>query len=634
MMRAWHTIVSMALLAAGPVSAQVVVQPGADLEAAIVAGRGGPRPLVVELAAGRHVLRRPLVLTAADSGLTLQGPGSGDAIVVGAVSLDVWKPVAGQDGLFEAPLPEALRTRPPRHLFRDGRMLPRARTPNAGWLESPGVLATQPPFTLAIPSRHPVAGWELDDGIWIVGLQKWSGFRLPVHGIDAAANAIRLDGTLPKDRQEKLNRFWIENDPAAVDVAGEWRVDPVRGMVQLLCAAGQPPPAGSVTAPMMSELVRLEGCRDVTVRKIRFREADDDLPAVGEVDVQAAIARRGAVRLVAARNVTIDACEFTAVGGYAIDLGRGSQECRVTRCELSHLGAGGVRIGETSVEREPAAEVGRHVVEGCRIHDYGRSHRAAVGLIVLQAAHNRLTDNEIHHGGYTAVSVGWTWGYEDSPCHHNLVEGNHLHHVGDDHLSDMGGVYLLGPQPGTVVRRNRIHDIACHDYGGWGLYTDEGSSGILLEENVVWNCQSAGFHQHYGRDNTVRSNLIVDCGEGGVRRSRDEPHRSFTFERNVVVCRTPRFVSGNWKHGDTVLRDNLYFSPAKEAASWNGISFADWQAAGHDAGSRFADPMLVDAARPDLGLRADSPAFAMGIRIPAVASAGPGVPPRADVSGD
>ena len=203
-----------------------------------------------------------------------------------------------------------------------------------------------------------------------------------------------------------------------------------------------------------------------------------------------------------------------------------------------------------------------------------------------------------------------------------MIEINHVHvhDLGQGRLSDMGGISTLGPQPGTVIRNNLFHDIRSYDYGGWGLYTDEGSTGIVLENNVVYRCKSAGFHQHYGRDNVVRNNLLAFNTEHAVMRTRAEDHRAFWFTNNVVIADSGTLLGSNWSGtSDNFISDrNLWFDPRNGTAaakySFAGKSWSDWQARGQDVNSRLADPLLVDAAHPDLGLRPESPAFALGFR--------------------
>src|SRR5206468_2907131 len=163
---------------------------------------------------------------------------------------------------------------------------------------------------------------------------------------------------------------------------------------------------------------------------------------------------------------------------------------------------------------------------------------------------------------------------------------NHMHDIGQGLLSDMGAVYTLGPQPGTVVRNNLIHDVTSFSYGGWGLYTDEGSTGIVLEDNLVYRCKSARFHQHYGRDNVTRNNIFAFGMENQLMRTRDEEHNSFFFTNNIVYFDSGTLLGSSWKNDRFVMDHNFYFDTRNRtnpaALNFSGASSGQWRARGHD----------------------------------------------------
>jgi len=321
-------------------------------------------------------------------------------------------------------------------------------------------------------------------------------------------------------------------------------------------------------------------------------------------------------------------CVFENLGGYALELGQGAQQWTVSGCEIRGSGAGGIRIGEPN-ERQPdafAACRGHRILDN-HLHQLGRIFAPAVGIIVFQSGQNHIAHNEINDLYYTAISVGWNWGYQETPCRENLIEFNHLHHIGQGRLSDMGGIYTLGIQKGTVLRNNLIHDVTSYDYGGWGLYPDEGSTGILLESNVVFHCKSSGFHQHYGRENTVRNNIFAFNVENQLMRTRDEDHTSFFFTNNIVYFDTGRLLGSSWKNNRFVIDQNVYFD-ARAGLDATKMDFAggtweQWRARGHDSNSVIADPLFVDAAKRDFRLKPESPAFKLGFQAPDVRTVGP-----------
>ena len=110
------------------------------------------------------------------------------------------------------------------------------------------------------------------------------------------------------------------------------------------------------------------------------------------------------------------------------------------------------------------------------------------------------------------------------------------------------------------------------------MYNDEGSTGIVWENNLVHDTQSAGYHQHYGRGNIVRNNIIAFGAEEHVRYCRPEDFFAFAFERNIVLLGEGRLfmhVDKNWDNGRVFLNDNVYWKPGGEIAEFAGNTWAE-----------------------------------------------------------
>ncbi len=207
------------------------------------------------------------------------------------------------------------------------------------------------------------------------------------------------------------------------------------------------------------------------------------------------------------------------------------------------------------------------------------------------------------------------WGYAGCRSYGNVVEYNHVHDIGQGMLSDMGGLYTLGVGTGTRVRHNVFHDVNCREYGGWGIYTDEGSTDVLMEGNLIYRCNSAPFHQHYGRDNVLRNNILALGRLGQIERTEIETHNSFTVERNIIYFTEGPVLGRQWDTPSATFRDNLYYNPETNRLDFGGgRSFAKWQALGQDEGSLVADPMLRDPGHGDFRMKKGSAAERIDFR--------------------
>jgi parallel beta-helix repeat protein len=282
---------------------------------------------------------------------------------------------------------------------------------------------------------------------------------------------------------------------------------------------------------------------------------------------------------------------------------------RVERCTMRDLAAGGVKIA-------PGCE--RNTVADCRISHGARVYLGADAVLIGDAGGNQVVHNEIDHFYHVGVSAGWVWGYGPSKAFGNVIEYNHIHDIGQGVLSDLAGIYTLGPSPGTRIRFNRIHDIRRRGYGAFGIYLDEATSSVLVENNLVYRCQSGGFQLTSGKDNVIRNNIFAHNEELWVHRVMTEPHFQADFERNVVALTGGHVLrnqeAGAWGPENTRFARNVYFDVSRHPLDFDGKSLEAWRGLGMDAGSLVADPQFVDPGHDNFRLAPGSPAFQVGFQ--------------------
>ncbi len=599
---------------------------------------GIKQPIVVRVHEGMYFLNEPLVFTPEDSGtesypITYAAVPGQRPVISGGRVLRGWRESAvGSCRAWAVDIPEVKAGEWNfTSLYVNGQRRSRTRLPKQGYYRFTGLPGVKPdaPWsqgqTEATFAPGEIKAWEHLKDVEVVALHLWTESRMPIAAVDEPNKLVKFAKKsvfkMSEDFGPKPGRYYVENVFDALNEPGLWYLNRESGVLYYAPLPGESIEATEIAAPRIAGLMHLAGknaegqqVHDLHFAGLTFRHTQYFRPADAAGDAQADHLVPGLLLWQGARNCSLRGCTVENCDGYAIELIDGSSNNRIVGSVLRDLGAGGVKLNH-----------GTHhnTVSDCEIGPGGQIHLAAVGIWVGQSSYNQIVHNHVHDFYYTGISVGWSWGYAASSANHNAVEYNHIHDLGKGVLSDMGGIYTLGVSPGTTLRYNRIHDVYAFSYGGWGIYPDEGTSEMVIENNIVYRTKTGGFHQHYGRENIVRNNIFAFSKLHQLQRTRQEDHISFTFERNIVYWDQGPLLNENWTNDKFKMNHNLYWRTDGKPIEFGKASLADWRKRGNDADSVIADPLFVDPNNGDFRLKPESPALKLGFKPIDASSVGP-----------
>ncbi len=536
----------------------------------------------------------------------------------------------------------------PRSLFGASGALPATRYPETGYFT---VKAPAPEddlwteddtpwsFTLgqrsfyADPADLGVAFRNPED-VQVRILHYWHDELMYVTSLDRETGKIGLSRPSSM-RIRDIDRYYFENVFEALNAPGEWYLDRETHTLYYVPRTGERADTLTLYAPVTERLLEIDGASGVCFEGIRFTETDWSVPVPGEWEsgwraeydidaLQAALDVRGVVEVTRAENVWFDRCEWVSLGASALKFLKGVHRSGVENSVFREIAATAVFIGGDNLPAEDPACTADITVLNNLISGYGRRFFCAIGVHVTYCLRAEIAHNEISDGYYTAISCGWIWGYDYHLTREISIKDNLIYNIGQGWLSDMGGVYMLGAQPGTVLSGNVIHNVAADPgeggYGGWGIYLDEGSSRMTVEKNLVYCCGSESFNIHYGEGNVIRNNIGALSGEGqvSVGSRGEEPHATAYYYDNIFLTdggapiyiymlHTAHFYDNGNLFWDLSKGDSLSF-----ATDGGGtlLSLSEAKRQGFLHNETVADPLFRDPRRYDFALAEDSPAFA------------------------
>ncbi len=520
--------------------------------ALIIAGEtietGTDNQVTIWLADGIYPVMEPLVfnpLRIANSSFSVVFKAEKDAnpVISGGVEITNW--TKNHEGLWEAQWPENLNPAlGVRELFVDGNRAVRARFPNKDYLNVKKAGADRRTNFFFEIGDFPIP--KIVKDVELVLLHDWSISRIALKNINSDENQLfavdsigaKNPGFFNIDNWEANPRYYLDNAPEFLDADYEWIYLAAEKKFLLKLPGDLNPQKVKIHVPVSRGLLKFNGneyhpVKNIQFEGITFQYSAWEIPEQGYCGIQACHfdprpLREGwdvvpaAVHAMWTENIGFSRCTFKNLGGSGLWLDTGCKNNKIENSVFEDISGNGVMIGEGQDrlynnqkwwKAAPEQVAQGNTIESCKISGCGKQFYGAVAVWCGLTAETKIRNNEIFDLPYSGISVGWMWSPEPTPCRENTIEGNHIHHILNI-LSDGGGIYMLGLQPGSKILNNHIHDVKVNAGRAEsnGMFLDEGTTDVIVVNNLIYNIARSPLRFHRATTNLVKNNKLFCSG--------------------------------------------------------------------------------------------------------------------------
>jgi hypothetical protein len=521
-------------------------------------------------------------------------------------------------------------------LFCNGKPLPMARYPN---FDSSARVFNGTAADAISPER--VRKWADPTGGFVHAIHnaEWGDFHYVIKA--KIGDSLVLEGGWQNNRPAPMHREYrfVENIFEELDAPGEWYYNSSTGTLYFYPPKDLNVRTALFERSVLEDIIHVKGsqsnpAQNIAIKGIMFTGTSRTFMLKKEPLLRSdwTVYRSGAILCEGAKNVSINNCVFTGLGGNAVFVSKYNRNITAEHNYIHDIGANAFAfVGDPDAVRSPSFSYGEFVpIEKmdmspgpktdnypaeCKIydnliHNIGNIEKQIAGVEIDIAQDITVSHNTIYNVPRAGINIGdGCFGghiIEFNDVFNTVLEtGDHgaFNSWGRDRfwlpgIADVNKLVdqypnlpLLDVVKPITLRNNRFQ---CEH--GWDIDLDDGSTNFRIYNNL---CLNGGLKLREGFYRVVENNVLVN--------NTFHPHVWYSksndvFAHNIVTSEYAPIRISVWGR---MVDSNFFVQPAALAAA---------QKNGTDNHSLQGDPQFINAKAGDFRVKATSPVHSVGFK--------------------